>query len=167
LPETLEPELPGLPEPPAVPWLTKVPEPLIDFANTTTEPPPVPAEPPLPAEPGFAAPPPPGFAEPGFPVVPAEPDQNTRLFAPFCMTPEINVSMSRTSAIARFAPSASAATYAAFPSIRVITEPARTLVVCAVPVGIPIVPLFVNVPLTNILKPFVNNVTPAFTVRLA
>jgi hypothetical protein len=37
---------------------------------------------------------------------------------------------------------------------------------CAVPVGIPTVPLFVKVPLTNTRNPFVNNVAPESTVKL-
>jgi hypothetical protein len=52
-------------------------------------------------------------------------------------------------------------------SIRVMTVPAITEVVCDVPFGIPIVPLFVSVPLTKTLKPLVNRVTLASTVRFS
>jgi hypothetical protein len=52
-------------------------------------------------------------------------------------------------------------------SIRVMTVPAITEVVCAVPLGMPIVPLFVSVPLTNTLNPLVNKVMLELTVRLA
>jgi len=82
------------------------------------------------------------------------------------MIPSIRESMLRTSASVNVPEIASPEMYPAVPSIRVITVPARTVVLWAVPVGIPIVPLFVNVSFTKILKPFVNNVTLAFTVNV-
>ena len=74
--------------------------------------------------------------------------------------------MLRTSASVSVPEIASPEMYPALPSIRVITLPAITVVLWEWPVGIPIVPLFVNVSFTKILKPFVNSVTSEFTVSV-
>jgi len=73
--------------------------------------------------------------------------------------------MSFTSAIVSVPEIASPEMYPAVPSIRVITLPAMMAVLWAVAVGIPIVPLLINVSLTKILNPLVNKVTFELTVK--
>ena len=82
------------------------------------------------------------------------------------MIPSMSESMFLTSASVNVPEIASPEMYPAVPSILVITLPAMTVVVCAVAVGIPIVPLLVNVSFTKILKPFVNKVIPELTVNV-
>jgi hypothetical protein len=85
--------------------------------------------------------------------------------APTVLEPEISSSKFVICETVIAPPIALAELYEMFPSFLVSTVPASTDVVCEVPIGIPIVPLFVSVSFTNILKPLVNRVAPEFTVR--